>query len=151
LDFDGVLTDNKVLVDQDGREAVWCNRSDGWGIARLKDAGLQVVVLSTETNSVVAARCKKLSIECVQGAADKLSALQTMAKQRSLTRDQIAFVGNDVNDLDCMRWVSVPIATADASVEVHAISRLTTKQSGGQGAVREVAEWFLAARQKGEV
>ena len=63
LDFDGVMTDDRVLVDQHGIESVACHRGDGWGIARLRDAGVPIVVLSTETNPVVAARCEKLRIE----------------------------------------------------------------------------------------
>lgn len=146
LDFDGVLTDNRVLVDENGKESVWCNRGDGWGIARLKETGIQVAVLSTEENPVVAARCRKLGIDCVQGSADKLAALQTMAVERSLSPDQIAFVGNDVNDLGCLAWVGAPIAVADAVPEAKAVSRLVTARQGGLGAVREVADWLISAR-----
>jgi len=146
LDFDGVLTDNRVWVDQDGTEAVWCHRGDGWGIARLKEAGVEIVVLSTETNPVVAARCRKLKIECIQGCNDKLSALQNMAQKRSLKPEHIAYVGNDVNDLTCIRWVGISIAVADAVSEVKKASRLVTTCVGGRGAVREVADWILSAR-----
>jgi N-acylneuraminate cytidylyltransferase len=69
MDFDGVMTDNRVLTDQDGKEAVWANRGDGWGIARLKEGGVEVAVISTEANPVVAARCAKLRVECVQGGS----------------------------------------------------------------------------------
>ena len=93
LDFDGVMTDNRVLVDQDGREAVWVHRGDGWGIARLREAGLPVVVISTETNPVVMARCRKLQIESIQGCDDKLAALQQLAGERNIGPDRIAYVG----------------------------------------------------------
>ena len=146
LDFDGVMTDNRVLVDQEGHEAVWCCRGDGWGIARVKEAGIEVVVLSTETNPVVAARCRKLSIECIQGCDDKLAMLKEISQQRSFEPDQIAYVGNDVNDLACMCWVGVPIAVADAVPETQAVSKLITTHPGGQGAVREVAEWLLSVK-----
>ena len=146
LDFDGVMTDNRVLVEQDGREAVLCHRGDGWGIAQLKEVGVEVVVLSTEANPVVIARCQKLGIGCIQACANKLSTLQMIAKQRSLAPEQIAYVGNDVNDVDCMRWVGIPIAVADALPEVKTISRLVTTRLGGQGAVRQIADWILAAR-----
>ena len=146
LDFDGVMTDNRALVDQNGKEAVWVNRGDGWGIARLKEAGIEISVISTETNPVVAARCRKLNIACVQGCDDKLTALQEIAKQRCLAPEQIAYVGNDVNDLACMRWVSVPIAVADSMPEVRSIAKLITQQPGGYGAVREVAEWILGPK-----
>ncbi len=146
LDFDGVMTDNRVLVDQNGTEAVWCHRGDGWGIARLKEAGIEVVVLSTESNPVVAARCRKLGIECIQGCGDKLPALKAIVQQRSLGPEQVAYVGNDVNDLACMRWVSFPIAVADGTSEVRAASRLVTAYPGGWGAIREVAEWLLSGK-----
>ena len=146
LDFDGVMTDNRVLVDQDGREAVLCHRGDGWGIARLKDAGVEVVVISTETNPVVAARCRKLRIEYIQGCDDKLSTLQALAQKRSLHVDQVAFVGNDVNDLACLRWVGLPIAVEDAVPEVRAAAQLVTTCPGGQGAVREIADRILAVK-----
>lgn len=145
VDFDGVMTDNRVLVDQDGREAVWCHRGDGWGIARLKEAGIEVIVLSTETNPVVSARCRKLGIECVQACDDKSSALERLVKERCLKPEQVAYVGNDVNDIACLRWVGVPIAVADAVSEVRMVARLVTAESGGRGAVREVAEWILRA------
>lgn len=146
LDFDGVLTDNRVLVDQDGKEAVWCHRGDGWGIARLKEAGVAVMVLSTEKNPVVAARCRKLDIECIQGCDDKREALQQLLAQRGLEPTQVAFVGNDVNDLDGLRWVGVPIAVSDAVAEVRKAVSFVTSCPGGRGAVREVADWILAAR-----
>ena len=86
FDFDGVMTDNRVRVHQSGDEAVWCHRGDGLGIARLKEAGFEIVVLSTETNPVVAARCRKLKIEAIHGCDDKRSALQHFARERNLTR-----------------------------------------------------------------
>jgi YrbI family 3-deoxy-D-manno-octulosonate 8-phosphate phosphatase len=147
LDFDGVLTDNRVLVDQDGHEAVWCHRGDGWGIARLLEAGVSVVVISTETNPVVAARCRKLGIPAVQGCADKQGALRSEADERHLSREHVAYVGNDVNDLACLGWAAISIAVADAVPAVRAVARLITSAPGGYGAVREVADWILAARQ----
>jgi YrbI family 3-deoxy-D-manno-octulosonate 8-phosphate phosphatase len=146
LDFDGVMTDNRVLVDQDGRETVWCHRGDGWGIARLREAGVEVVVLSTETNPVVAARCRKLKIEYIQGCENKLPALQAVAQQRDVRPEQIAYVGNDVNDLECMRWVGLPVAVADAVPEVLAAARWVTSRRGGEGAVREVSDILRDSR-----
>jgi D-sedoheptulose 7-phosphate isomerase len=150
FDFDGVMTDNRVRVHQSGDEAVWCHRGDGWGIARLKDAGFEVVVLSTETNAVVAARCRKLKIEAVHGCEDKLATLQELARERKVSPEQIAYVGNDLNDLACMRWVGWPIAVADAVPEVRAFSRWVTRSSGGRGAVREVADRLVSSRQSND-
>ena len=145
LDFDGVLTDNRVLVHEDGTESVWCHRGDGWGIARLKDAGLAIVVLSTETNRVVAARCRKLGVECLQGQNDKGAALRRLLQDRHVDAARVAYVGNDVNDLECLRAVGVPIAVADATGPARDAAVLVTTLAGGFGAVREVADWMLAA------
>jgi N-acylneuraminate cytidylyltransferase len=149
LDFDGVLTDNRVLVDEEGKEAVWVSRSDGWGIARLKEAGIEVMVLSTEANPVVAARCRKLGIECIQSCVDKLASLYVIAAERSLQLSEIAYVGNDANDLPCLRVAGLPIAVKDAIAEVHQAARLKTISKGGHGAVREVCEWLLDAQRDG--
>lgn len=146
LDFDGVLTDNRVLVDQDGREAVWCHRGDGYGIGLLKKVGLDVMVLSTEPNPVVSARCRKLGIACIQNCEDKLSALKQIAAERDLKSEDIAFVGNDINDLEGLKWVGWPIVVADAVPEVLEIAKHVTTRNGGFGAVREVANWLLDHR-----
>lgn len=145
LDFDGVLTDNRVLVNQDGIESVWCNRGDGWGIARLKEKNLEILVLSTETNQVVRARCQKLGIDCIHGCDDKLAALKQIVAERSLSLEQVAYVGNDVNDLICMSHVGIPIAVADAVPKIKNISRIITTNRGGYGAVREVCDLILEA------
>ena len=143
LDFDGVLTDNRVLVSQDGTESVWCNRGDGWGIARLKEQGIEVLVLSTEPNPVVHARCQKLNIDCIHGCNDKLAALKLLLAERSLEPLDVAYVGNDVNDLAAMSYVGTPIAVADALPEIINIACITTSNKGGYGAVREVADLIL--------
>ena len=145
LDFDGVLTDNRVLVNQDGMESVWCNRGDGWGIARLKEKGIEVLVLSTETNQVVRARCQKLGIDCIHGCDDKLAALRQIVAERSLSLEQVSYVGNDVNDLACMSCVGIPIAVADAVPEIKNVAGIITTNRGGYGAVREVADLILKA------
>ena len=146
LDFDGVLTDNRVLVSEDGTEAVFCDRSDSLGIGMLKPLGIQVVVISKEKNPVVAARCRKLDIECIQCCDDKIAALQRMAESKGVKRTEIAYVGNDVNDLECLQWVGVPIAVADSAPSVIAAARFKTPRMGGRGAVRDVIDWLLSAR-----
>lgn len=140
------MTDDRVLVDQHGTESVWCHRGDGWGIARLREAGVAIVVISAEVNPVVSARCRKLRIDAVQACDDKLHALQSLARERGLVSSRIAYVGNDVNDLPSLRWVGVPIAVADASPDVRAACRHVTSRPGGRGAVREIADWILATR-----
>ncbi len=150
FDFDGVMTDNRVRVHQSGEEAVWCHRGDGLGVARLREAGFDVVVLSTETNPVVAARCRKLNIKAIQSCDDKLTALQQFAAERNLSVGQIAYVGNDINDLACMEWVGWPIAVADALPSVRAVAKWVTRLPGGGGAVREVADRLVAARENAD-
>lgn len=147
FDFDGVMTDNHVWVQQSGAEAVRCHRGDGLGISRLKKAGFEVMVLSTETNPVVATRCRKLKIEAIQDCHDKLAVLQQLARGRSLDPRQIAYVGNDLNDVECLRWVGWPIAVADATPEVRALAKWVTRSAGGCGAVREVADRLVGLRQ----
>jgi len=144
LDFDGVLTDNRIIVLEDGREGVMCNRADGWGIARLKEVNMRILVISTEKNSVVSARCDKLNVECIQGCDNKAAALQEWARKREISSDHIAYVANDVNDLGCLEWVGIPIAVADAVPEVIGAARWVTRSRGGHGAAREVADWILA-------
>jgi YrbI family 3-deoxy-D-manno-octulosonate 8-phosphate phosphatase len=149
IDFDGVMTDNRVLVHQNGTEAVWCYRGDGLGIMRLKEVGVEVIVLSTETNPVVVARCRKLGISCIQSCEKKIIELKRIVQQRSLRKDQVAYIGNDVNDIECMQWVGVPIAVADAVPEVRAMSCWVTTRRGGEGAVREVCDLIISQKQGG--
>ena len=144
LDFDGVFTDGAVYVDETGRESVRCDRSDGLGLSRLERLGVLLLVLSTETNPVVAARAKKLKIECVHGQTSKLAALQAEAKKRSLDLSQIAYLGNDINDEECLRAVGLPMVVRDAWPEVAPLARYRTTRDGGRGAVREVADLFAS-------
>jgi 3-deoxy-D-manno-octulosonate 8-phosphate phosphatase, YrbI family len=146
LDFDGVMTDNRVLVFEDGREAVLCNRSDGLGLERVRAAGLPLAVISKERNPVVAARCRKLKIACEQGVDDKLTVLQRIAAEQGVGLADVAFIGNDINDLPCLTSVGVAIAPADAYPEVLRIADIITAATGGFGAVREICDLILAAR-----
>jgi YrbI family 3-deoxy-D-manno-octulosonate 8-phosphate phosphatase len=144
LDFDGTLTDDRVLVDQDGREAVLAHRGDGLGIAALRRAGLPVLILSTETNPVVAARARKLGVPALHGIADKGAALAEWCAEHRIDLRRTAFVGNDVNDLPCFAIVGWPIAVADAHHAVRARARIVTAAPGGFGAVREIASRLLS-------
>lgn len=145
FDFDGVMTDDRVLVFEDGREAVFCSRSDGLGLERLKTLGLPILVISKETNKVVAARCRKLAIECVQSANDKLPVLEAWAHVNGLGLEQIVYVGNDINDLACLQAVGCGVAPADARPEAKAAARLLLDADGGEGAVREIADLVAEA------
>jgi 3-deoxy-D-manno-octulosonate 8-phosphate phosphatase (KDO 8-P phosphatase) len=142
FDFDGVFTDNSVFVFEDGREAVRCMRSDGLGIGKLKALGLSVVVVSTEVNPVVKARSRKLVIKCINGCNDKLAVITVLAAEAGISLDQVAFIGNDVNDLPCLTSVGLPIVVKDAHADVVAYASYQTKVAGGYGAVREVCDMF---------
>jgi len=146
LDFDGVLTDNYVYVDQHGTELVRCTRSDSLGINLAKAAGVEVVVISTETNPVVERRCRKLGIECLQGHSDKAAVLKQLMQARGIDPARVAYVGNDVNDLGCLQSVGLPIAVPDAVAEVKAAARLITQAKGGESAVREVCDLIVAMK-----
>jgi len=144
FDFDGVMTDNTVMVSETGLEAVRCHRGDGWGIAHLLKAGIRTMVLSTEKNPVVAARCAKLNLPCHQGIANKASYLADLLKHDNIDPERVAYVGNDLNDMECMSQVGVPVAVADAHPSVIAVSVLVLSRCGGQGAVREFCDMVLA-------
>lgn len=151
FDFDGVFTDNFVYVCEDGRETVRCSRADGIGLRRLEQIGVTPMILSTETNPVVAARAKKLRIACRTGCNDKAAALVEICEDRKLLPAAVAFVGNDVNDLSCLRRVGLPIAVADAFPEVLSVARYCTSRRGGEGAVREVCDWISDNRERRQI
>jgi len=146
LDFDGVLTDNRVWTDAEGKESVAANRSDGWGIARLKDAGFQIIVLSTEQNPVVAARCEKLGIEAIHGVEKKDVVLKQLFKQRKVDHQRVIYVGNDVNDLPCFPIVGCALVVADAHPQARAQADLILSRAGGYGAVRELSDLLLEGK-----
>jgi sialic acid synthase len=146
FDFDGVFTDGMVYVGEDGRESVRCNRSDGLGLERLGQSGVAVLILSTETNPVVAARAAKLKVPCVHGQKKKVDALKVYATEHGLTLDQIAYVGNDINDADCLKAVGLPVVVHDAWPEVARLAKVRTERAGGQGAVREICDLIFAVR-----
>ena len=142
FDFDGVFTDNMVYVLEDGSEAVRCCRSDGIGLKKLEPLGVKTVIISTETNPIVTARSRKLGIRCVQGCNDKRNALEKIVAELGLSLSQVAFVGNDINDLPCLNSVGLPIVVHDAYPEAAAHAVYQTQADGGHGAVREVCELF---------
>ena len=140
FDFDGVMTDNRVWVDADGRELVSANRGDGWGLARLKETGIQIVVLSTETDPVVAARCRKLGIETIQGIKDKAKALRELIESRGIESNETVYLGNDVNDVVCFPLVACALVVEDAHPDAKARADIILTKQGGQGAVRELCD-----------
>jgi N-acylneuraminate cytidylyltransferase len=146
MDFDGVHTDDRVHVDQNGVESVTVSRSDGMGVGLLRTAGLPMLILSKERNPVVAARAAKLGIDVRHGIDDKLPELRRWCDEQGVDIARVAYVGNDVNDVACMNAAGWPIAVADAHSEALSAARVVLKSRGGHGAVREVCDGILAAR-----
>lgn len=145
-DFDGVMTDNRVFVDQDGRETVAANRSDGLGIGMIKKLGISQCILSTETNPVVSARAKKIGITATQSVADKGSAIIELAAANNVSLADVLFMGNDINDADAMGLAGFKVAPADAHPVILALADYITEAPGGYGAIRELADVLSAVR-----
>jgi YrbI family 3-deoxy-D-manno-octulosonate 8-phosphate phosphatase len=139
-DFDGVLTDNRVLVDEDGKEAVWCNRSDGLAIEMFKKKGVEVIVISKEKNPVVAQRCTKLDIEYYQGIDTKIDLFKQVVAEKKKNMKNVCYIGNDSNDVDCLKEAGLAIVSADAYSEVKKIADKILESNGGQGVLREIYE-----------
>ena len=150
LDFDGVLTDDRVWVNERGEETVAAHRGDGYGLSLVKERGLEVIVLSREENPVVAARCQKLGILAVQGIEDKASKLTGLLSERSLDAKDVIYVGNDVNDLPCFPLVGNAVAVADAHPKVLAAADMRLARAGGHGAVRELCDMLLRQMEEKE-
>ena len=145
MDFDGVLTDDRVWVDQEGNEMVASNRADGLGLERLRMlTNIPAMVLSKETNQVVAARCKKLDLPVIQSVQDKPKALEALIKQRGIKKEDVVYIGNDLNDLECFSLAGFAAAPANAQPEVRQHADLILKSAGGYGAVRELCELLIA-------
>ncbi|MEU2667410.1 acylneuraminate cytidylyltransferase [Streptomyces sp. NPDC007164] len=143
LDFDGTQTDDRVLIDADGREIVAVHRGDGLGIAALRRTGLPLLILSSEQNPVVAARAHKLRIPVLHGIDRKDLALKQWCDEQSIAPERVLYVGNDVNDLPCFALAGWPVAVASAHDSVRAAARAVTTTPGGFGAIREIAAWLL--------
>lgn len=139
-DFDGVMTDNAVLVREDGLESVACNRGDGWGIGMIRKLGIEQIILSTEENPVVRARATKLKLECIHGSKDKTAGLRSLAKTRKISLENVLYVGNDMNDFDAMRLCGYKVAPADSHPGILAIADCVTQALGGRGVIRELAD-----------
>jgi YrbI family 3-deoxy-D-manno-octulosonate 8-phosphate phosphatase len=142
-DFDGVMTDNKSLIFDDGKEAVFCNRADGLAIYRIKELGIPQIILSTEENRVVEARAKKLNIEVIYGVRDKKSTLIDFCKKKNYNLKRVLYIGNDINDLEVMKSIGYPIAPQDAYKEIKKIAKIIINVKGGNGVIRKLYEMII--------
>ena len=142
-DFDGVMTDNRVLVDETGKEAVYVSRADGQAVQMLKSTGIEIVIISSETNSVVKKRAEKLKIDCIHGITDKAECLKKYCEEKNISLRDIAYIGNDVNDFEAMQISGMKIVPQDGYDAVKNIADYVTKANGGYGVIREVANLLL--------
>ena len=146
FDFDGVFTDNRVWTNERGEESVACWRGDALGLRRLEEVGVEVLILSTEVNDAVGARGRKIQAEVVQGVADKLPVLRDEAARRGVALEDTAYLGNDVNDAECLGAVGLPVVPADAWPDVVPLARLVLTRAGGRGCVRELCDAIWRAK-----
>lgn len=146
FDFDGVFTDNRVLVLQNGIEGVFCSRADGIGIDAVKKMGIDLLVLSKEKNNVVSVRCKKLDIPCIQGCDNKSEILKREADKLGIPLKNVAYMGNDINDLECIKMVGLPVCVSDSYPDIRNNSLFITKARGGYGAVREFCDFIVRVK-----
>ncbi len=142
-DFDGVMTDNRVIVFQDGTEAVIANRSDGLGVDRFRKLGIPQLILSTETNPVVKARANKLRLDVIHACQNKKVALQEFCQQGGYDLARVVYIGNDLNDVEVMKAVHYPVAPADAHPAVKEIAIAITSAKGGDGVVKELSDYII--------
>jgi len=149
FDFDGVFTDNAVYVSQDGLETVRCWRSDGLGLARLRNVGVEAFIISTEANPVVTARANKLKLSCKQGVDDKAAELLATCEALQIIPEECMFVGNDINDIQAFQSIGVPVGVADAYPEIYPFVLYRTQRPGGFGAVREICDLVCNAKSAG--
>ncbi|MBO8154139.1 HAD family hydrolase [Thermovirga sp.] len=144
MDVDGTMTDGGILMDGRGNEWKRFDVKDGMGIARLKRSGVEVCIISGRPSNATAARAEELGIKRVyQGVGDKLALLKDVADEMGLSPQEIAYIGDDVNDVDCLKWVGLSFAPSDALVEAKEAADVVTPSRGGYGAVRDAAELIL--------
>jgi YrbI family 3-deoxy-D-manno-octulosonate 8-phosphate phosphatase len=137
-DFDGVMTDNKLYLDQNGNEMVQVNRADGLGVSEIRKLGIQQMILSTGINPVVSARAKKLGLYCLHGVDNKAQALTEYCRNHQIALSVVAYVGNDINDMEVMKLVGTTFCPADAHVSIRLISHYILQSKGGEGVTREI-------------
>jgi 3-deoxy-D-manno-octulosonate 8-phosphate phosphatase (KDO 8-P phosphatase) len=151
LDVDGVLTDGRIIMDHKGREIKAFNVRDGHGLRLLREAGIEVAILTGRSSPVVQKRADDLGILWVrQGIHDKVGAYQEIARKMGITDDEACFIGDDLVDIPLLKRVGIPIVVADGAPEAKRFARYVTQSSGGKGAVREVCDLLLQTQGKWE-
>ena len=140
FDFDGVLTNNLVHLDQNGKEWVSCSRADGLAFDVLRKLSKFVFILSTEKNKVVSERAKKLKVEVIQSIDNKLEAINFIMKQSNSTLDRTLYIGNDLNDYNIMKLCGHTACPSDSHELIKDISKFVLNSRGGDGVAREIIE-----------
>jgi YrbI family 3-deoxy-D-manno-octulosonate 8-phosphate phosphatase len=143
FDFDGVLTNNLVQINQDGIESVSCSRADGLAFDVLNKIGIPAYIMSTEINPVVTARAHKLKVQVIQGVGDKALAVKKLINQKGFDLDNIFYVGNDVNDYNAMKLCGYTACPFDSNISIKKLADYTLSTKGGEGVVRELLENIL--------
>ena len=143
IDFDGVLTNNKVYIDENGIESVCCSRADGLAFDALRKLEIPVYILSTELNPVVAARARKLKVPVIQGVKNKVDSLRSLCSEYNYNSSKIFFIGNDLNDFQVMKYCGWSACPADSHDSIKKISTFVCSKKGGNGIVRELLEDFF--------
>jgi len=147
MDVDGVLTDAGMYYSENGDELKKFNTRDGKGIELLRSAGIKIAFITSEKTKIVERRAAKLKIdELYQGTQDKLAAIREIISKYKLTNDEVAYIGDDINDLNVLQAVGLAITVADGLPENRSVAHYITRARGGEGAVREVATLILEAR-----
>jgi YrbI family 3-deoxy-D-manno-octulosonate 8-phosphate phosphatase len=143
FDFDGVLTNNMVYLDQNGKESVGCSRGDGLAFDVLRKLRKPTYILSTEENPVVSSRAKKLKIPVIQSVTNKAVGIQEIIQKENCKLESILYVGNDLNDFQVMNLCGYTACPADSHEKIKQISNIVLKTNGGFGVVRELLEDVL--------
>tara|TARA_B100000242_G_C43045242_1_gene487839 strand:+ start:1568 stop:2749 length:1182 start_codon:yes stop_codon:yes gene_type:complete len=150
FDFDGVFTNDYLIMDENGKESVVLSRKDGMGIKRLKKEGFKILILSSEKNDVVKKRAEKLGVEVQYNESNKLLFLKNYISQNKINKSNVMFVGNDINDEECMGFVGIPIAVSDAIPKVREKASIILMNKGGKEVIREVSDLILNKYDKNE-
>ena len=143
FDFDGVLTNNLVQIDESGKESVSCSRADGLAFDVLRKLNIPVLILSTEKSLVVKMRAKKLKVPIMQGVSNKVGAIKDLSDEKGFSLKKIFYVGNDLNDYLAMQLCGYRVCPADSHPKIKHISNVCLKTNGGDGVIRELLEEVL--------
>tara|TARA_Y100000385_G_C12643343_1_gene446375 strand:- start:37 stop:534 length:498 start_codon:yes stop_codon:yes gene_type:complete len=146
FDFDGVFTDNRVTVDENGKESVVCSREDGLGLRKLDNLDIYKCIISSEKNKLVTKRAKKLGIDCFHAVENKACTLQNLSIEKNIDLKNVLFLGNDINDIPAFKIVGFPVGVFDSNEEINQSVICYTEKKGGKGAVREVCDKIYSSQ-----